>query len=416
MKRSFWILLLQALLFSVPLYAFDHNVNQSEFCINNAPNTLIFTVTHLADEEYHAINGIENIGVLTDVINATETQTVLVVGIDKSILSIAKHDVMIQFKNTSSSVVSTENQIIDVFGIINRTINFDIDTDLVYHCDYASINFTTEGDTLTDELVLVYIDNRFYKEQKVDISGTIGTLSDLRIERPDLDSLEIVLYLESSRDNQCLNRQQIQEVGLRYIAPKVKAQLDADYSVSSTVYGKTTFKSNAINSSEQVWEVYENGEMINAYVLQNNEDFTYTFSTSNFTNEGHEAFKKYDVILMALDASSEVNCDSGINRDTLSNIEIPYFPRVKVPTAVSKRSSVLEDGSYRLLIRNQINITSFNIQIFGASNQLVFESDDYNFVFGDDEELSSHIYNAKISLQFDDGLNEKINSSFIVTP
>ncbi|NME69356.1 hypothetical protein [Flammeovirga aprica] len=416
MIRSFWIFLLQTLFLITPLFAFDVKVSESEFCIDNKPNTLVFTITHTADEEFQTITGIDNLGVLTNTIESSETETILVVAIDNNAITADLHQVKIDLLNTVTTVITSQTTVIDVFGKVERTVNFNRFSDLVYHCDYVSINFTTEGDTLTDELVLVYVDDRFYKEQKLTIDGKIGTLEDLRIDRPLEDTLRIELFLESSRDNQCLNRIQVQDEALENIAPVSQGVIDENYTVSTDYYGMTTFSSNSLNSDRQQWEVYENGELIGSNMLFDNEDFIYVFPTSNFSKDGNESFKRYDVVIIATDASGAVNCPEGINKDTLSNIEVPYFPRVKVPTAVSKRSNFNEDGSYRLLIRNRVEIQAFDIQIFDTSNQLVFESDDYNFVFGDDEAFNSSLYNAKIFIHYEDGLVERLNTSFIVTP
>ncbi|KXX67923.1 hypothetical protein [Flammeovirga sp. SJP92] len=416
MIRSFWIFLLQTLLLFSPLYAFEVKVSQSEFCIDNKPNTLIFTLTHSKEEEFQNIDGIENLGVLTNTIESSETETILVVAIDNNAIRADLHQVKIEMINTSTTSVTSQTLVIDVFDKLQRTVNFNRFSDLVYHCDYVSINFTTEGDTLTDELVLVYINDRFYKEQKLTVDGKVGKLEDLRIERPLEDSLQIEIFLESSRDNQCLNRVQIQEEGLEFIAPVSQGIINENYTVSTTDYGVTTFASNSLNSDRQRWEVYENGNLIGVNMLFDNEDFVYIFPTSNFEKNAQTPFKQYDVIIIATDASGAGGCLEGINRDTLKNVEIPYFPRVKVPTAVSKRSSFNEDGSYRLLIRNQVDIQSFEIEIFDASNYLVFQSEDYNFVFGDDETFNSSLYNAKILIHYSDGLIERLNTSFIVTP
>lgn len=416
MKRSFLIILFQTLFFSTSLFAFDINVDYSEFCIDNKPNTLIFTITHQSTEQFQSISGLDHLGVLTDTIDTNEGETILVVALDNSILTIDEHEILVTLVDTVSLINTTETQVIDVFGPIERTINYNFHTDLIYYCDYVSINFTTDGDSLTDELVLVYIDKKFHKEQKLVLNGKIGTLTDLRIDRLYEDSLAIELYLESSRNNQCLKRVKIEERYLDYIAPIAEGKIDPNYSVSDTRYGEATFSSNSINSTKQIWEVYENGDLIGSSFLLDNDNFQYVFSTSNFEKGATQFFKTYDIIIIASDASGAIDCMSGINRDTLKNIEVPYFPRIKVPTAISKRSSISEDGSFRLLIRERVIIETFNIQIFDSSNQLVFESADPNFVFGDDETFNSQIYNAKIFLHYDDGFNERVNTSFIVTP
>ncbi|MBD0403345.1 hypothetical protein [Flammeovirga sp. EKP202] len=416
MIRSYWILLLQTLLISTSLFAFEVKVSQSEFCIDNRPNTLIFTITHESEEEFQMISGIEELGVLTNTIESSETETILVVAIDNNVITADLHQAKIEILNTVTSDIASEIVVIDVFGKVQRSVNFNRFSDLVYYCDYASINFTTEGDTLTDELVLVYINDRFYKEQKLTVEGKVGKLEDLRIERPMEDSLQVEIFLESSRDNQCLNRVQIQEEGLEYIAPISQGIIDDNYTVSNAAYGVTTFSSHSLNSDRQRWEVYEDGNLISINMLFDNEDFVYVFPTSNFEKNAEAPFKQYDIILIATDASGAGGCLDGLNRDTLKNVEIPYFPRVKVPTAVSKRSSFNEDGSYRLLIRSQVEITSFKIEIFDTSNFLVFESEDFNFIFGDDEAFTSSLYNAKILIHYSDGLTERLNTSFIVTP
>ncbi|WP_281616176.1 hypothetical protein [Flammeovirga sp. SubArs3] len=407
MKIIYFLLFLICLPFKSS--AFDLTADIEAFCINDIPSVpIVITITHSADESFHSITGYEELGSIIDTVYISSTETKLGVLVNDEV-TVKIHTLAIEMIN-SSAIVSSNTIDIDVFGLVKRTV---YDINLSYDCSLLSISFKTEGDVTDKEVVRIYVDDKFFREQSLTIDNNIGTLSNLLIDRPATDTLYFKMYLESSRNSSCLESQWVQEIS--FVSPLPQATISSSYSPSDEVYGEVTFNADSsINTGNHLWEIYENDVKIDEVLLPSEEELVYTFATSNFDKGVTSPFKKYSVILIATDAEEAENCNGF--KDTLDHVQVPYFPRVKVPTAVSVRSSFGEDNVFKLKIRENVGIYQCNVRIFAANQKQVYESNDINFVFGDNEEFTETFYTAQFSLLYDDGYAENFQSSFIITP
>ncbi|MBB6463690.1 hypothetical protein [Flammeovirga kamogawensis] len=410
-----FLLLFFLLTINLSTAAFDIVSSADAFCIDNAPSEVFLFLNHEQEESFSSITGLENFGILAQVDVISPKSTRLTITVDKANLKEQLYTLTV-FMEGDNNLITSNTLTIDVFGKINRKVLFDPDKDLIYSCDNVIINFKTQGDSVTKEVVRVYIDNKFYREQQLVLDeSNNGILENLQLDRLEDDSLNIQIFVESTRDFSCTNSFLIEDEELQAIPPMLKAIIDPNYIVSQTIYGEVTFSSNSINSDVQYWEIYENDILLETLEGYNNEDITYIFTTSNLEKGAVNPYKKYKVILKALDASSsDISCPS--NSATLDNIEVPYFPRVKLPTAVTLTSNSNGDNQFRLLVRDNIEITYCMVQIYSSSNQLVFESEDPEFIFGDNETLTSSLYTVLLTIEYGDNLKEAIQATFIVTP
>ncbi|OHX67280.1 hypothetical protein NH26_13485 [Flammeovirga pacifica] len=368
-------------------------------------------VNHEAGQSYHAISGIDQIGVLGNVVNASPTETRIGIDITDA-LTAREHQITVEMIDNMSKVTSSTVEV-DVFDLIERTLIFNPDEDLIYTCNQLNINFKTTGDIVTKEVVRIYVNGNFFREQALTIENNIGTLSNLVIERPLEDSLHFEMFLESSRNSSCLKNITIDEIDV--VPPQPKAFISSNYSSWTEEYGHLIFYADSsINTAQHNWQVFEDNQIIDEFTLDSDEDFEYTFLTSNYNKANTSSFKDYSVVLSATDASGGQVCDDG--KDTLQLIKVDYFPRIKVPTAVSLNPSAFEDGHFKIKIRDKITFQDFKVEVYSESQSRVFSSEDPMFVFGDDENLTDQFYTAIFSIVYTDGFSESFKSTFIVTP
>ncbi|ANQ50512.1 hypothetical protein MY04_3147 [Flammeovirga sp. MY04] len=405
--------LLLLLLISVTTFGFDIQSNPSAFCIYEADDVreIILTVNHEVGQSYHSISGIDQIGILGNVVSASPTETRIGIDITDA-LTARVHQITVEMIDNVSQVTSNTVEV-DVFDVIERILIFNPDEDLIYTCHQLSINFKTTGDIVTKEVVRLYVNGNFFREQALTIENNIGTLSNLIIDRPLEDSLHFEMFLESSRNSSCLNNRTIDEISV--VPPQPKAFISSNYSSWTEEYGRLIFYADSsINTDQHNWQVYEDNQLIDEFTLESDEDFEYTFSTSNYDKANTASFKDYSVVLSATDASGGQVCDDG--KDTLQLIKVDYFPRIKVPTAVSLHPSAFEDSHFKIKIRDHITFQDFKVEVYSENQNRVFSSEDPLFIFGDNEELTDQFYTAIFSIVYTDGFSESFKSTFIVTP